>query len=247
MDRLIYTAMSGAKMLTQRHETIAHNLANVSTNGFRSELTAFRAVPVVGAGSDTRVASVETTIGADFSPGPITQTGNPLDAAINGRGFFVVQTEQGEEAYTRDGGFKVSEDGTLQSRGGLAVLGDGGPLQIPANAKVLIGRDGTISAVPDGPGRQNVTQIGRLKLVNPEEDSLVRGTDGLFRTKAGEPAAADPAVLVAAGSIEGSNVNAVEALIGMISIARQFETQMKLLSSADQNSRSANQLLSMNT
>lgn len=246
MDRLIYTAMTGAKMLTQRHETVAHNLANVSTNGFRAELTAFRAVPVVGPGTDTRVASVETTTGADFTPGPITQTGNALDAAINGRGFFVVQTPDGEEAYTRDGAFKVSEDGTLQTRTGLPVMGDGGPLQIPAGTQPSIGRDGTVSAIPEGQGRQNAVQVGRLKLVNPEESGLVRGADGLFRSGNGEPAAADPAVVVAPSALEGSNVNAVESLIGMISIARQFEMQMKLLSNADQNSRTANQILSVN-
>ena len=245
MDRLIYTAMTGAKMLTQRHETVSHNLANVSTNGFRAELTAFRAVPVSGPGADTRVASVETTTGADFSQGPITQTGNPLDAAINGRGFFAVQTADGEEAYTRDGAFKVGDDGTLQTRNGLAVVGEGGPLQIPPGQTVLIGRDGTVSAAPDGQGRQNVTQIGRLKLVNPDEADVVRASDGLFRTRSGDQAVADPTVQVAANSLEGSNVNAVEALIGMIAVARQFEMQMKLLSSADQNSRTANQLLSV--
>ena len=245
MDRFIYTAMAGAKMLTQRHETVAHNLANASTNGFRAEITAFRAVPVVGPGSDTRVASVETTTGADFSPGSISQTGNPLDVAINGSGFFAVQSRDGTEAYTRDGAFTLSEDGTLQTRSGLVVVGDSGPLLIPPNHRVLFARDGTLSASPEGAGGQSLLQVGRLKLVNPDPNGLRRGSDGLFRQGNGEAAAADPAVNVAAGALESSNVNVVESMISMISIARQFETQMKLLSTAEQNARAANQLFSI--
>jgi flagellar basal-body rod protein FlgF len=245
MDRLIYTAAASAKMLTQRQETIAHNLANISTNGFRAELTAFRAVDVVGTGSDTRVASVETTVGADFTPGQMMNTGNPLDVAINGRGFFVVQAPDGSEAFTRDGGFSISPDGTLQTRQGLSVLGDGGPLQIPPNYNVLFGRDGTISAVPLTDAKNAVITIGRLKLVNPDEAQVERGADGLFRMKGGQTAESDPAMTIAQGTIEGSNVNAVDMLVSMIAAGRQFDQQMKLLRDADTNAQRANQLLSL--
>ena len=243
MDRLIYTAMSGAKMLTQRQDSIANNLANATTTGFRAETTTFRAVPVNGPGEPTRVASIETTTGADFRPGPISQTGNPLDVAINGQGFFAVQATDGTEAYTRDGQFQLSAEGALQTRSGLAVVGEGGPITIPPDHNVLIARDGSISAIPTT-GRPNVVAVGRLKLVKPDESQLQRSGDGLFRLKGGGEADPDPAVPVAAGAIEASNVNAVEALVGMIAVARQFETQMRLLQSADQNAREATRLFS---
>lgn len=245
MDRLIYTAMSGAKMLTQRQETISHNLANLNTNGFRAQLTAFRAVPVQGPGADTRVAAVETTVGSDFSPGQLVHTGNSLDVAINGRGFFAVQGADGNEAYTRDGGFTLSTDGELQTRGGLPVMGEGGPIQIPPNHQILVGRDGTISAVPLSEGRNATLQVGRLRLVNPPEEGLERSPDGLFRMKNGQQAEPDPSMTVAQGTIEGSNVNAVEALVGMITVARQFEQQMRLLQNAEQNAQRANQLFTL--
>ena len=247
MDRLIYTAMAGAKMLTQRHETVAHNLANVNTNGFRAELTAFRAAPVYGPGSATRVAGVETTTGANFQQGPLTQTGNPMDVAVNGRGFFVVQTADGSEAYTRDGALTMSAEGGLTTRSGQPVLGEGGPIVIPANHDLAFGRDGSIGAIPRGQGPGATLPIGRFKLVNPDEADLARGADGLFRMKDGSDAPDDPTVVVAPNSLEGSNVNAVESLVSLIAISRQFETQMKLLSNADQNARQANQILSMSS
>jgi flagellar basal-body rod protein FlgF len=247
MDRLIYTAMTGARMLTQRQDTVAHNLANANTNGYRAETAAFRAVPVQGPGASSRVAAVETTTGADFRPGSLMQTGNPLDVAVNGKGFFAVQATDGTEAYTRDGQFQLSPEGALQTRAGFAVLGDGGPISIPANHEVLIARDGTITAIPSSTGRQNAVTVGRLKVVNPDERSLVRGADGLFRTRDGEPADADPAAMVASGAVEASNVNVVETLVEMIAVARQFEAQMRLLQSAENNARSASQLLSINT
>ncbi|MFM9885920.1 MAG: flagellar basal-body rod protein FlgF [Burkholderiales bacterium] len=244
MDKLIYTAMTGARMLAQRQESIAHNLANANTNGYRAQTTAFRATPVNGPGVASRVAAVETSTGSDFRPGPLLQTGNPFDVAISGSGFFAVQAPDGSEAYTRDGQMELSPEGNLVSKKGHPLIGEGGPLTIPANHEVMIGRDGTISAVPAGAGKQNSVTVGRLKLVNPDEKSLVRGGDGLFRVPGGE-ADADPAVTVSSGSVEASNVNVVEALVDMISVARHFETQMKLMSSAEQNARAATQLLSI--
>jgi flagellar basal-body rod protein FlgF len=245
VDRLIYTAMAGANMLAQRQDTIAHNLANVTTTGFRAELDAFRAVPVVGPGAPTRVASVETTTGSDFTPGALQKTGNVLDAAIDGKGFFAVQGTDGTEAYTRDGGFSVGPDGTLQTSRGFSVLSDGGSINIPPNNRIAIGRDGTITAIPQGQGGNQTVAVARLKLVNPDPAELQRSPDGLFRTKSGDPAAADPSVVVAPESLENSNVNPVDSLVSMIAVARQFDLNMKLLDEAGQNASKATQLLSI--
>jgi flagellar basal-body rod protein FlgF len=242
MDSLIYTAMSGAKHLLYRQDTLAQNLANANTTGYRADTVAFRAVPVEGQEAGTRVFSVETTIGADFTPGPMQATGRSLDVAVQGPGWLAVQGRDGTEAYTRAGSLQVGADGTLQLPGGLLVLGDGGPISVPANAQVSIGADGTVSAAT--PGTRGLAVVGRLKLVNPPAEQLSKGADGLFRIGNGDAAPADAAVRVADGTLEGSNVNVVEALVGMIAVARQFELQMKLLSSAEQNEIKASSLLS---
>ena len=238
MDRMIYLSMSGAKATMQRQDTLANNLANVSTSGFRAELQAFRAVPVQGSGASTRVYSLETTTGYDATPGAITATGRNLDVAARGNAWLSVQALDGTEAYTRGGSFEVSNDGTLTTRGGLPVLGDGGPLQVPPNSAVSIGADGTVSA--KGSDGKN-TAIGKLKLVTPEAP-LVRGEDGLFRGAEGNLSADDTA-RVQDGALEGSNVSAVEAMVAMIAAARQFEAQMKMISTAEANEKSASQLL----
>ena len=241
MDRMIYLSMSGAKATMQRQDTLANNLANVSTPGFRAELQAFRAVPVQGSGASTRVYALETTTGYDASPGAITSTGRNLDVAAKGNAWLAVQALDGTEAYTRGGSLEVSSDGTLTTRSGLPVLGDGGPLQVPPNSIVSIGADGTVSA--KGNDGKN-TAIGKLKLVTPEA-ALTRGEDGLFRAGDGELSADDKA-RVQDGALEGSNVSPVETMVAMISAARQFEAQMKMLQTAEANEKAAAQLLTAN-
>jgi len=238
MDRMIYLSMSGAKATMQRQDTLANNLANVSTPGFRAELQAFRAVPVEGSGASTRVFSLETTTGYDATPGAITSTGRNLDVAVQGNSWLTVQALDGTEAYTRGGSLEVSADGTLTTRSGLPVMGDGGPLQVPPNSAVSIGADGTVSAKgTDGKS----TAIGKLKLVTPET-ALKRGEDGLFRGADGDLTADDTA-RVQDGALEGSNVSPVESMVAMISAARQFEAQMKMIQTAEANEKSASQLL----
>jgi len=238
MDRMIYLSMSGAKATMQRQDTLANNIANVSTPGFRAELQAFRAVPVQGSGASTRVYSLETTTGYDPSAGVVSATGRNLDVAVKGNAWLTVQALDGTEAYTRGGSLELSSDGTLTTRSGLPVMGDGGPLQVPPNSAVSIGADGTVSA--KGADGKN-TAIGKLKLVTPEAP-LKRGEDGLFRGADGDLAADDTA-RVQDGALEGSNVSAVESMVAMISAARQFEAQMKMIQTAEADEKSASQLL----
>jgi len=240
MDRLIYLAMSGAKATMQRQETLANNLANVSTVGFRAELAAFRAVPVEGSGASTRVYSLESTPGYDATPGQVAATGRNLDVAMQGAAWLAVQGLDGTEAYTRGGSLDINADGNLVTISGLTVLGDGGPIAIPPDNRVGIAADGTVS-VTDTNGHS--TSVGRLKLVTPEAP-LTRGTDGLFRAGAGE-LSADPLARLQDGALEGSNVSAVETMVAMIAAARQFEAQMKSLSNAEGNDKAASQLLSV--
>ena len=240
MDRLIYLSMAGAKANMQRQDVLANNLANASTPGFRAELHAFRAVPVQGSGASTRVYALETTPGYDASPGVIANTGRPLDVAMRGNAWLSVQGLDGTEAYTRGGSLEVGADGTLLTRSGLPVMGDGGPIQVPANSEVSIAADGTVSA--RGANGRNAA-VGRLKLVTPEAP-LNRSADGLFRAADGD-LPADATARLQDGALEGSNVSPVETMVAMISAARQFEAQMKVLQTAEGNEKAAAQLLSM--
>lgn len=243
MDKLIYTSMTGASAAAQRQSVLANNLANVSTNGFRAELSAFRAVPLNAQGAaTTRVFALEATSGHSTQPGSIQHTGRSLDAAAEGNAWFAVQGLDGTEAYTRAGSFELTATGQLVTATGLPVLSDGGaPIEVPPGAEVILGADGTISAKTAG---QPATTLGRLKLVTPTaEERLVRSEDGLFRTATLDALPQDGTARIQTGAVESSNVNAVETMVGMIAAARQFEAQMRLLQTAEANDKSASQLL----
>lgn len=245
MDRLIYTAMTGANAAQYRQQVLANNLANASTPGFRAELATFRAVPVRGDGTTSRVFALEATAGHLETPGPINATGRNLDVAARGNAYFAVQGLDGTEAYTRAGAFEVNADGTLVSAQGLPVLTDGGaPIVVPANAQIDIGADGSVNARV---GDQPVQSLGKLKLVTPDAvNRLQRSEDGLFRNVQGEPLQADAQARVESGALEGSNVNPIEAMVGMIAVSRQFELQMRMLQNGETNDKTASQLLNVN-
>ncbi|MCY7306011.1 MAG: flagellar basal body rod protein FlgF [Rhodoferax sp.] len=244
MDRLIYTAMTGATAAAHRQAVLSNNLANASTNGFRAELSTYRAVPLRGDGSTTRVFALEATSGHLQTPGAAQNTGRSMDVMATRNAWFAVQSLDGVESYTRNGALEIAADGTLQTSTGLTVLSDGGaPITVPAGAELSIGADGSLGAKVRG---QPINLIGRLKMVTPgADDPLKRGDDGLFRASSGDPLPSDTQARLQSGMLEGSNVNPIETMVGMIQTARQFEQQMRLLQTAESNDRSAGQLLSM--
>jgi flagellar basal-body rod protein FlgF len=246
MDRLIYITMAGAHQTFEQQAVTAHNLANAGTNGYKSESVSFMSAPVQGPGLPTRAYAVAATTGADLSGGSLQKTGRDLDVAVQGDGFIAVQARDGSEAYTRDGGFQLDTDGQLQTRGGLLVLGQGGPISVPQDSTVSIGSDGTVSVTTNGQSLANVSVVGQIKLVNPPRTDIVKGSDGLFRTRSGGAAEADAAVGLVSGAIEGSNVNAVASMVDMINLARHFDMHMKMLQSVDGNAQRATQLLTTN-
>ena len=246
MDRLIYTAMTGAKHAFLQQAGVANNLANASTIGFRAMEHKFRAVPIQGDGMPTRSFVVDASVANDFDQGPMMATGRPLDVAVQGSGWIAVEAADGREAYTRAGNLQINANGQLQTASGLNVLGDGGPIAIPPDNSITISPDGTVSTVPLFGTPNNVSVVGRIKLVNPPENEMLRGDDGLFRTQTGEPANIDENVKIASETLEGSYVNPVDSMVNMISLARQFEMQIKMLQTADANAAKASQILSMN-
>jgi len=243
MDRMLYLAMAGAKQTLRAQGLAANNLANTATTGFRADLEAFMSVGVRGPGHASRTYGVASGQGVDLTPGALERTDNPLDVALSGPGFFAVQTEDGGEAYTRAGAFQVDPTGILRTSDGRPVLGQGGPVAIPPYEEILIGNDGTISVRPLGAAGAQLAQIDRLRLVNPDPATLLKGPDGLIRSADGGAAPVAAEVRVVSGMLEGSNVNAVQAMLRQLDLARQFEAQMKLMTAARDNDDAADRLL----
>ncbi len=243
MDRFAYIAMTGAKHALEAQQVTSHNLANANTPGFRADLDGLLSRPVYGPGLPTRVYSEESGIGSDMSQGTMRSTGRDLDLAIQGDGWFTVQAEDGTEAYTRRGDFRIGSGGVLETGDGRLVLGNAGPVAIPPAESLVIGADGTVSVVPDGQPENAQAVVDRIRLVNPPTGQLRKGEDGLFRLADGAAAPLDASVKVRSGMLESSNVNSVDALVQMIGNARSFETYVKLLQTARENDERSQQLL----
>lgn len=246
MDRAIYTAMGAANAALNRQATTANNLANASTNGFRAQLTAYRAVPVNGPSLATRAMVAESTPYHDDTQGTINTTGRSLDVAMPQNGWLAVSLPDGSEGYTRDGNIEVDSEGQLRVRG-MPLMGDGGPITVPPQSQLTIAPDGTITSLGAGDEPSALAQVGRLKIVNATMQDLRHGDDGLFHS-AGAGAQVLPADLtlrVMPGALESSNVSPVKAMVDMIATARGFDMQMKVITSVDDNEKNANQLLSM--
>jgi len=234
MSELLLSVMNGARQVMKAQAVNAHNLANASTDGFRAELVHVSAVGSAG-----------QTTSPDFTPGMLRSTGNSLDISIAGKGWIAVQAPEGSEAYTRRGDLRVDALGQLTNGAGQPVLGNNGPIALPPYANIEIAGDGTISIQPLGQAPNTMAVIDRIRLVLPDEQVLRRGEDGLMRLPPDVVVEADASVRLQSGTLEGSNVNSVGELLRMIDLARQFEAQVKLMRSADENSRSLANILTM--
>ena len=245
MDNALYVAMTGAKHNMRAQSVHANNLANLNTHGFKADFAQARSMPVYyGDGHPTRAFALAENPGTDFSAGPNIETGRELDIAVTGDGFIAVQADDGTEAYTRAGSLNIDSVGILRTGSGLPVLGNGGPIAIPDAQKVDISITGVITAITAGQGVDAPVQVDRIRLVNPDLNLLSKSEDGLFRVlEEGQDIEADAAVRIVSGFVEGSNVNAVEALTSMLSLSRQYEMQVKIMQTVKQNSESSARLL----
>lgn len=245
MDRLGYIAMTGAKQSMQAQGVVSNNIANASTTGFRAELLGATSAPIYGDGYASRVNVISAGAGADFAAGSTRATGRELDVAIQRDGWIAVQAADGSEAYTRAGDLQLNSVGLMTTGSGLPVIGDGGPVAVPPHSKLTIGRDGTISIVPLGQGPSTLAVVDRIKLVNPGNEELKRGSDGLFRLRNGDEAPAEAGVTLMSGTLESSNVNAAGSLVDMIELSRLYEMQIKMISTAKEDADAAAQLMRM--
>ncbi|WP_404363147.1 flagellar basal body rod protein FlgF [Marinobacter sp.] len=247
MDKSIFIGMSGAKQTMLAQQAHANNLANVSTTGFKRDFAQARSMPVYGEHFATRAYAMTERPGTDQSAGALVETGRDLDVAVNGDGWLAVQNEGGEEVFTRGGSLQLDVNGLLRTSGGEMVLGNGGPIALPPFEKVQIGTDGSVSIVPVGGPPSQLVDIDRIKLVNPPPGGLEKGEDGFLRRSADAalegPEPADGNLRLTSGFLESSNVNAVEEMISNLQLSRQFEMQVKIMQTADENAEVSARLL----
>lgn len=244
MDKALFIAMTGAKHNMLAQAVHSNNMANVGTHGFRADLAQARAMPVYyGEGQPTRAYALTEVPVTDFTSGKLIQTGRELDVAIEGDGFLALQAPDGSEVYTRVGNLNIDQNGILRGAGGLPVMGNGGPISIPESEKIEIAVDGTITSLVKGQGADSLAQVNRLKLVSPDTAQLEKGKDGFLRMKDGEPAPVADNLTVVSGFLESSNVNVIDEFTEIMSLSRQYEMQVKLMKTVEENSESSAQLL----
>lgn len=244
MMRGIYSATAGMMQNLRRQESISHNLANMNTTGFREDILTSTGFPgVLQAQSDGMdptpnpfnptgaIGAIGTGVNMDrlvvnLEPGPNTPTGNNLDFAMNGRGFFTVQTAAGE-AYTRDGTFRVNKGGILENALGQPVLGMNGPIKVG---------QGEVKLEPDGTVKQAGIVLDKLKLVDVQRpEQLRKAGDTLFVTAENEtPPAILPEAAVQQGVLEMSNVDTTRSFSDMLMIMRSYQTSQRAIKLSDE-------------
>lgn len=240
MDKLLYTAVSGANRNLAQQHIHANNLANVNTQGFRADLEQAIATPVTGSGYHSRVAVLSHNAGVDITPGSAQETGRDLDIALKDRGFIAVLSE-GREVYTRNGQMTVGPDGDLTING-LPVLGDDGPILLPPYSALSVASDGRLAMVPQQGGINTPVEIERIKLVDIPANQLSKNNRGLL-VREGGAAPRDEQVQVVSKHLEGSNISAMNEMIASLSLSRQFEAQIKMMKVAEELAQSGNRML----
>jgi len=245
MDRALYVGMSGAIQALQAQTINSNNLANASTIGFKAQLAEAQSADILGNALPSRVAVRSGAGGWDATAGTLQQTGRDLDVALADGDWLAVQAADGSEAYTRRGDLQIDNLGQLRLGSGQAVMGEGGPLSIPAASSISIASDGTISIVPQGQSAAAPAVVGRLKVMTAQPSQLSRGPDGLMRTQPGVSLNPAPGAVVISGALESSNVNLAGCMVDMISLSRQFEIQMQLMKKTDENAAAASQVMKL--
>ena len=234
MENTLLVGLSRQMTLERQMDVVANNVANVNTNGFKADRSLFQEFLKSGAhednfmGRDRRVSYVAEGSGFhDFTQGPTEQTKNPLDVAIDGGGFLVVQTPAGER-YTRDGGLQINSQGQLVTAAGNPVLGTSGPIVFqPTDHDVSIASDGNITVL-EGVNRIDSVR-GKLRLVSfAQAQTLLKEGSNLYSAGAGTAAQPDTASRLQQGFIEKSNVNSVAEMSRMIEVTRTY-TQISTL------------------
>ncbi|MGC9421839.1 MULTISPECIES: flagellar basal body rod protein FlgF [Vibrio] len=240
MDSLLFTATSGATRALKAQHVHSNNLSNADTAGFRADMERVQSLPVEGVGFDGRTMVVTNSASTRFDAGDLIKTGRPLDVAMRGKGFFAVETPAGNEAYTRAGNINVDSFGVM-SINGFPVLGENGALVLPDYQNVEISERGLVSVTPPGGGAK--IEVGTLKRVNPPEGRLQKESDSLLHSIDGVPFPVDETVQLAPEHLEGSNVSAINELLSVMSLTRNFEMQVRMMKTAETLAQAGNKLM----
>ncbi len=215
---------SSVSALTEQFNTITHNLANVGTAGYKRKINAF-SKELAGKMKNNSEINVSTKF--DFTQGNMEQTANPLDLAICGKGFFVIETENGP-VYTRNGAFSRNQNGQITDAIGRIVQGDGGPITIAtdiANSEITVGIDGTITAAGNSAGKLKLVDFGdNEQKLAPIGNNYYKPTNDKIKPSPAKN------LIVKQGYKEGSNVQMMEELVNMIMVTRLYEANMKMIS-----------------
>ncbi|OLQ79123.1 flagellar basal-body rod protein FlgF [Photobacterium proteolyticum] len=241
MDSLLYTATTGASRVMKAQHVRSNNLSNADTAGFRADMERVQSIQLQGAGFDGRTMVVTNSAATRFDSGDLIKTGRNLDVAINGEGFFTVQTPVGNEAYTRAGNIRVDQQGNMTVNG-FPLMAEGDPITLPEYQHIEISDKGVISVIPPGGGAE--VEVGQLKLVKPAYTELQKESDGLLHARDGGEFPADATVAVAAEHLEGSNVSAIDELVNVMSLTRNFEMQVRMMKTAETLAQAGNRLMS---
>jgi len=245
MDKMIHSSLTAMRGIMARQTAIANNMANVGTTGFRAEAINAKAKHLDSNQLSSRAMSDEKVQTANLNPGAVTATGRPLDIALAGDAMLSVQANDGDAAYTRRGDLQLGETGLVTTGAGDPVLGENGPLILPPADKISIARDGGVWILPQGDTSGELQQVDRLALVSFTGSDTVKGNDNLFHVQGDGVLPTDLNARLMPASLEGSNVNMTASLIDMIEASRAWETQVKLLSTAQDLDSSSTNLMQM--
>lgn len=232
MDKMIFTMLNSMKNVQHKQTNNAHEIANVITPGFKksfSEQTKSLDVHVDGALNSRAMPISKATNIVDMNPGALMISGRALDIYVNDAGALVVQGPEGQELYTRRGDLSVSANGMLVTGTGHLVIGDDGPITVPQGSNISIANDGRVNMIP--PGSHLEVQVGRIKLVNTADQDMLIREDGLYQLEKGD-LPLDGEIRITPKALEGSNVNAVDAMVRMIQLSRQYEMAVNMIKNA---------------
>jgi flagellar basal-body rod protein FlgF len=235
MNTVLQVAAMASANIANAQAAVTNNLANASTTAFKADLF-YAEQGYVGSGE----AGASS---ADYSAGNISYTGRDLDIAIASDGWMQVVTPGGEEILSRRGDLRLDPLGNLVDAEQNQILSDAGPINIPADSRVTIGADGTVSYVPKGETALSTVVLGRILLVNPDPETLQKGLDGNIRANADANLEPSAEVQIAVGALETSNVNPIASMVQMIELSRSFESHIQTMKSADELDASSASLM----
>ena len=248
MDRSIYTALNSMNILRDNQSVTAQNLANISVTGFQKDIQINFASVYLDRdkGIDPKVLALQEPGGFDSTPGPVQQTGAPLDLAVDGTGYFIVKPNNGKIALSRRGDFTVSADGTLRDGTGTQPISvDLEPITVPPHRKISISGDGIIEIEPLNAPLGQTVRVGQIATTFGSEVPLAKTIDGFVRPIDGSIPEPDNRTLLLSGFLEGSNVQSVDELVTGIDQSRAYEINVKFISTAQEIDEASASLMRM--